>query len=274
MARAVEQSATPDRLGDLPPLPTFLVIGAQKSATRWLRHNLGKHPEIYASPYEIGFFNSPRRFADLGVNWYRAQFVEGWNGEQVVGESTPGYMMWRHEPAVIAERIKSAIPDVRLFAILRNPVDRANSAMVHHIKHERLHPRSRLVDLADKKVPADDRLGLVAGGWYAASLKPFKNLFGEQLLVLLHDDIRNDPRGVYEAVLRHIGLMPEFDPPDLEALVFSNQQGESAQWKRDVSPEARAALHRHFRDDLRELEQMIGRDLSIWEPSGSLSDVT
>jgi hypothetical protein len=268
MARAVEQSTTPGRRGDLPPLPTFLVIGAQKSATRWLRQNLGKHPEIHASPYEIGFFNSPKRFDDLGVEWYRSQFLVGWNGEQVVGESTPGYMMWRHEPVVVAERVKMTVPNVRLFAILRNPVDRANSAMVHHIKYERLHPRSSLVDLAEGKAPADDRLGLVAGGWYAASLKPFKNLFGEQLLVLLHDDIRDDPAGVYETALRHIGVASDFAPPDLEELVFSNQQGESALWKRDVSRDARAAIYRHFRDDLSELEQVIGRDLSIWEPSG------
>ncbi|MFL6241785.1 MAG: sulfotransferase, partial [Acidimicrobiia bacterium] len=70
----------------IPPLPTFLIIGAQKSATRWLRHNLGRHREIYTSPYELGFFNSPKRFATLGVDWYRAQF-EGWNGERIVGEA-------------------------------------------------------------------------------------------------------------------------------------------------------------------------------------------
>ena len=257
-----------NRNGDLPPLPTFLVIGAQKSATRWLRQNLGKHPEVYASPYEIGFFNSPKRFGDLGVEWYRAQF-DGWKGERIVGEATPGYMMWRHEPSVVANRIKSTIPQVRLFALLRNPVDRANSAMVHHIKHERLHPRSSLLDLTHQRAPADDRLGLVAGGWYAASLQPFRALFGEQLLVLLHDDIRADPRGVYESALRHVGAEPYFVPPDLDELVFSNQQGESSEWKRQVSPGDREALYRHFQDDLRELEKILGRDLSLWEPTGS-----
>ncbi len=54
------------------PRPTFIIIGAQKSATRWLRQNLGEHPEIFTSPYEIGFFNSRKRFGSLGVDWYRA----------------------------------------------------------------------------------------------------------------------------------------------------------------------------------------------------------
>jgi hypothetical protein len=268
VSSTVRQPAGVDRDGAEPPLPTFLIVGAQKSATRWLRRNLGEHPDIFTSPYEIGFFNSPKRFESLGVGWYRAQFA-GWEGEPIVGESTPGYMMWRHEPSVVAKRIKDTIPDVRLIAILRNPVERANSALVHHIKHERLHPRSSLVDLARQRPPEHDRLGLVAGGWYAASLEPFQSLFGEQLCILLHDDIRDDPETAYELALGHVGATPGFVPPELDELVYSNQQGESAQWKRDISPADREALHGYFHDDLRELEQMIGRDLSFWQPDVS-----
>jgi Sulfotransferase domain len=264
----VSDPAASARDHDDPPLPTFLIIGAQKSATRWLRQNLGEHPDIFTSPYEIGFFNSPKRFESLGVGWYRAQFA-GWAGQPIVGEATPGYMMWRHEPSLVAQRINDAIPEVRLIAILRNPVDRANSALVHHIKHERLHPRSRLVDLARERPAELDRFGLVAGGWYAASLKPYQELFGDRLCVMLHDDIRDDPATAYETALRHVGVAPGFVPPDLQALVFSNQQGDSSQWRRDVSPADREALHAYFRDDLRELEQMIGRDLSVWQPDVS-----
>lgn len=251
-----------------PPVPTFLIIGAQKSATRWLRHNLGRHPEIYTSPYEIAFFNSPKRFANLGVDWYRAQF-DGWSGETIIGEATPGYMMWRHEPKVVAERIRRTIPDVRLIAILRNPVDRANSAMVHHIKHERLHPRSTLLNLMQTKPPEDDKLGLVTGGWYAANLKPYQSLFGDQLRVILHDDIRDDSVEAYELAVRHVGATTDFVPSELEELVYSNQEGESAASKRDIPSSDRAALYEYFREDLKELEQMIGRDLSIWEPGRS-----
>jgi Sulfotransferase domain len=268
VSSTVTRPAGADRDRADPPLPTFLIIGAQKSATRWLRQNLGEHPDIFTSPYEIGFFNSPKRFESLGVGWYRAQFA-GWDGESIVGEATPGYMMWRHEPSLVAKRIRNAIPDVRLVAILRNPVDRANSALVHHIKHERLHPRSTLVDLARERPAEFDRLGLVAGGWYAASLKPYKELFGERLCVMLHDDIRDDPGTAYETALRHVGASRGFVPPDLQELVFSNQQGASSQWKRDILPADREALHRYFRDDLRELEQMIGRDLSVWSPDMS-----
>src|ERR687892_2927024 len=147
-----------------PPLPTFLIIGAQKSATRWLRYNLGLHPEVYVAPVELEFFNKKSRFRK-GVGWYRKQFAGralrdihpsqtrrrkrrvwrparvwwldrklGWEGQPIVGEATPGYMMWRHDARAVARRIKKIAPDVRLIAVLRNPVDRANSAMVHHIR--------------------------------------------------------------------------------------------------------------------------------------------
>jgi hypothetical protein len=85
----------------------------------------------------------------------------------------------------------------------------------------------------------------------------------------LHDDIREDPRAVYEIALRHVGAAIDFVPPELDELVYSNQQGESSHWKRDISWEDREEVYRYFRDDVRTLEQMIGRDLSIWEPSRS-----
>jgi hypothetical protein len=69
--------------------PTFVIIGAQKSATRWLRTNLGHHPQILTAPSELHFWNNDRRFEKLGVEWYADQF-EGWHGEPIVGEATPG----------------------------------------------------------------------------------------------------------------------------------------------------------------------------------------
>jgi len=155
-----------------PPLPTFIIIGAQKSATRWLRQNLGCHPDIFTAPREVKYFNHPERVAALGTDWYRAQF-EGWAGEPVSGEATPGYLMLGHHPHEVATRIKAAVPDVRLIALLRNPMDRAYSAFVHHKRAERIRPGARLLDTVRSCAPEDDWMGIVTGGWYAASLGPF-----------------------------------------------------------------------------------------------------
>ena len=162
-----------------PPLPTFLIIGAQKSATRWLRLNLGLHPDVYSAPGELEFFNNIER-AEQGVESYRAQF-EGWSGEPYLGEATPGYMFWRHDPRVIAGRIRDTVPDVRLIAILRNPVDRAHSAVVHHIEGGSLPAGAQVMDVVRRTPPERDPLGIVSGGWYAASLEPYVEFFGDHL---------------------------------------------------------------------------------------------
>ena len=62
-----------------PPLPTFLIVGAQKSATRWLRLNLGLHPAVFTAARELEFFNNGDRYRELGTDWYREQF-DGWDG--------------------------------------------------------------------------------------------------------------------------------------------------------------------------------------------------
>lgn len=250
----------------IPPLPNFLIIGAQKCATRWLRFNLGKHPDVFTARRELEFFNHGGRFKSIGSDGYRTLF-EGWSGEPFVGEATPGYMIPRHRPGVVATRIKETVPDVRLIALVRNPIDRALSAMVHHIKRGRLPPDLSLLDFVRQTPPEEEWLGLVVGGRYAASLRHYRQLFGDQLLVLVHDDLQEDPRSVYAHALRHIGADADFAPSGLEEVIFSNREGASE--RLELSIDDRRALYEYFRDDIRKLERMIDRDLSIWRPEGS-----
>lgn len=248
------------------PLPTFLIIGAQKSGTHWLRFNLGLHPDVFSANGEIWFFNNRDRYNDLGVDWYRSQF-EGWAGEPIVGESTSGYLFWRHHPATVADRIKEVVPQVRLLAILRNPIDRAQSALVHHIEMGALPRDADLLQLVRATPPEHEPLGIISGGWYAASLEPYLRLFGEQVLVLLHDDISIDPRAFYAEATRHVGASPGFVPTGLEQVRHSHQEGPSAEPSRQpLTASQRSELYSYFAEDVARLEAMIGRDLSRWAP--------
>lgn len=250
----------------LPPLPTFLIIGAQKSATRWLRLNLGLHPAVFTAPRELEFFNNGPRYQELGTEWYREQFA-GWDGEAIVGEATPGYMFWRHRPVVVSERIDETLPGVKLLATLRNPIDRAQSAMIHHIEGGTLPGDTVLVELVRATDPERDRLGIISGGWYAQSLEPYRERFGDRLLVSLHDDVDDDPRSVYDNALRHIGATPDFVPPEFERVRFSHQRRASTEpGRRPLTLDERRELWAYFADDVSQLEQMLGRDLSVWNP--------
>lgn len=252
----------------LPPLPAFLIVGAQKGATRWLRLNLGRHPEIFTAEEELSFFNGDDY--EQGLDSYRRRF-EGWSGEPVVGEATPGYMIWRHDPALVAERIDESLPGVRLFAVLRDPVDRLYSAFVHHVKRGRLDPDQDLLELVRATPPEEDGLQLVAGGWYARSLEPYMSRFGERLTVFLTEEARAHPEQVYRTALEQLGVNDSFVPDELADVVFSRRLPKKTRYwrrgdgRRPLADEEKRELASYFRDDVERLEQMLGRDLSAWK---------
>jgi hypothetical protein len=246
-------------------LPTFIIIGAQKSATRWLRTNMGEHPDIFTAGSELHFWNNGHRVRKLGTAHYAEQFA-GWKGERILGEATPGYMIWKHHPALVSQRMDEHLPDLRLIAILRNPVDRAQSAMLHHIRRDRLPNGSRLVDVVrDRRPPQTDWFCLVSGGWYAASLEPFLDRFGDRLLVLFHDDIGREPARPYRQALAHVGADADFVPSSLSRVVFSNRRTRSAR-NSPLTAEDRIEMWEYFHDDVAKLERMLGVDLSRWAP--------
>ena len=254
---------------ELPPAPNYLIVGAQKAGTRWLRYNLARHPDVFAARAEVHYFNT-RRYSN-GADWYRSQFA-GWSGERAIGESTPGYTMPRQRPARTAERIDEQLPGVRLFAVLRDPCDRALSAFIHHMNQGRLDPETDLLEHVRAQPPKADILQIVGGGLYAANLAPYRERFGERLLVFLNEDLQGDPRSVYRRALVHLDVDAGFVPDRLDKVRFSNRAPKASRYRsarqgrRPLSADERAALYPYFAADIDRLEQMLGRDLSHWRP--------
>ena len=245
-----------------PPLPSFLIIGAQRGATRWLRSNLSQHPQIFMPPFDLGFFDDGQLFRKPGLKWYRSQF-QAWHDEPLVGESTPTYLARATKPLTVASRIDITLPDVPLVAIVRQPVERMYSAMLHHIKRGRLSPRADLFAMVRDERPDVAELDLIGAGLYAQNLAPYRRLFGDRLLLVVYDDVRDRPEHAFRSVLTHIGADPDFVPPDLEQVLFSNRRSVRA---RPVSPAQHRRLYSIFRDDVEELGAMLGRDMGDWDP--------
>jgi hypothetical protein len=244
------------------PLPNFLIVGAQRGATRWLRSNLSQHPEVFMPPFDLGFFDDPHRFRKPGLAWYDAQFA-AWESERLVGESTPTYLSASSDPALVAARIDVTLPDVSLVALVRQPVERMYSAVLHHIKRGRLSARTDLFELVRDQDPDVAELDLIGAGLYAQNLAPFRRLFGDRLLVVVYDDVRERPAEVYRRVLDHIGAKAEFVPDDVDQVMFSNRRSVRA---KPVSEAQHRRLYSLFRDDVDELGALLGRDMSDWDP--------
>ena len=71
-------------------LPNFIVIGAMKSGTTNLCHQLSLHPEIFISdPKEPCFFSNDDRW-QRGLPWYESLF-DAVTNEKAVGEGSVNY---------------------------------------------------------------------------------------------------------------------------------------------------------------------------------------
>jgi hypothetical protein len=106
----------------------FLIIGAQKSGTTSLRSFLEQYEkDIFIVKRELHFWNRDGQYRDgLGIEQYADSFHQA-GEKQITGEKSPSYLPSSSAP----ERIASHFPQIKLIAILRNPIDRAYSAYWH-----------------------------------------------------------------------------------------------------------------------------------------------
>ena len=172
-------------------------------------------------------------------------------------------MIPRHDPAATAKRIEHNLPDVRLIVVLRNPIDRANSALRHHQRRKRLPKNAKLSKIVRKRRAKIRQLGLVDAGIYAELLRPYKRRFGDRLLVLLHDDVVSNPQmstgeRCYTSARRRRSFRRHWS----KSCSATGLRGLDQR----AQPEERREMWPYFRDDVKKLQKIIGRNLSMWNP--------
>jgi hypothetical protein len=245
------------------PLPEFLVIGAQKAGTTALYAYLRWHPAITGPSWkEVSFFD---RHWWRGERWYRGQFPLRSAG-RLVGEASPSYLFHPLAP----ERVRSLLPDVRLIALLRDPVERAYSQYQHEVAlgreplsfEDALEAEEERTRGEVERLVADPRAfsrdwwdhTYAARGLYAEQLERWLAVFPRnQLLVVATDELGEKPAETYAAVLSFLGVEPH--ALDDYPRVFD----------RDYAPmrrETRAALAERFAEPNRRLERLLGRDFA------------
>ena len=247
------------------PLPDFLVLGAQKAGTTALYAYLRWHPGITGPSWkEVSFFD---RHWWRGEGWYRGQFPLR-SGGQIVGEASPSYLFHPLAP----ERARTLVPDARLIALVRNPVDRAYSQYQHAVALGR-----ELLSFEDALAAEDERTRgevdrlvadprafsgawwdhtYVARGRYAEQLERWLRVFPrEQLLVVVTEELGAAPGETYAASLGFLGSAP-----------YTLAQYPRV-FDRDYAPMApgtRAALAATFAEPNRRLEELLGRSFG-WD---------
>jgi hypothetical protein len=247
-------------------LPDYLIIGAQKCGTTSLSAYLNAHPQLVHLPWakEVHYFD--RRWAH-GVRYYRSWFpLRSTHASALTGEATPYYLF--HPLA--AERAGSTVPDARIVAVLRNPVERAYSHYKHNVRYGR-EPLSfsaaldaegdrlageeiRLVNGAWSR-PRHQHFSYVARGHYASQLRRWMSVFPrEQILVLSSEALFSDPAATFDGVARFLGL----DTAKLPRYRQHNASGDSS----ELPPDTRKRLDACFADEGAALHELLGVDFS------------
>jgi hypothetical protein len=187
-------------------LPGLLLLGAPKCGTTTLAAWWDQQPAGFTAPEkEVGFFTVEW---DRGLGWYRSRF-SGASPGQVTCDASPGYL---YDDQAL-DRIADVLPDARLAVVLREPVSRVWSHWCY-MAALGLEPRSfdRVLteEAADPSItPPDFPIGYLVGSRYVRRLEAVAARFDRsQLLVLLTEDLRDDPAGTFAALCRHGGIQP------------------------------------------------------------------
>jgi hypothetical protein len=199
--------------GPLRGLPSVLIIGAQKSGTTSLYQYLVEHPNI------VPPLTKEAHFFDLhygrGVSWYRGCFPYSHllRGGSLTLDASPYYLVHPLAPS----RAAALLPQVKLIAILRNPVDRALSHYHHEVRkgREPLSFAEAIERESERLAGEEDRLmceptyysyshhrhSYIRRGHYLEQLRGWAQYFRrEQLLVLQSEALFGDPGKVLSVV--------------------------------------------------------------------------
>ena len=247
------------------PLPDFLILGAQKGGTTALYAYLRWHPEITGPSWkEVSYFDRHYR---RGASWYRGHFPIG-AGDRLVGEASPGYLFHPLAP----ERVRATVPEAKLIALLRDPVDRALSHYHHEVAlgREPLSFEEAIEAEPERTRGEEQRLvrepgyfsrpwwdyTYLARGRYAEQLERWFAVFPrEQLLVLPSEELAADPGQAYGRVLEFL----EAPPHELDSYPRVYQQEYP-----EVHPDTRRKLAEYFAEPNRQLYELLGRNLG-WQ---------
>lgn len=210
-------------------LPDYLIVGAQRCGTTSLQDVVTEHPNIASARLMKGVHYFDTGY-EHGLQWYQAHFptrlyanrkLRATGQPLRVGEASPYYIF--HPTAL--DRIRATLPDVKLIALLRDPVERTLSHYKHEVRrgnetlglNEALDAEEgRLAGEADRvrKDSSYNSLALqtfsyMARSRYAEQVRRMKELFpDEQILVLPSEQFFEHPAEVYHRVLEFLDVPP------------------------------------------------------------------
>ena len=207
----------------------FLIVGAQKSGSTSLRAFLGEQEkDIFILNRELHFWNRKGQYQDgAGLSTYLENFAEA-KPNQIKGEKSPSYLVSQEAP----ERIHKHFPEVKIIAILRNPIDRAYSAYWHGRRVGAIETSTTFGEaVRNYKVNQGKPYGdMITAGFYSEQIARYLNFFPlKQLHVISFESTLTQSGDELHGVLKF--LLPNS--------AIANEESQLAFPKRNVARASR-----------------------------------
>lgn len=273
-------------------LPDFLCIGAQKAGTSWLYHLLRDHPNVWLTPFKelhyfdmwqhhpspLSFFYYDRiwcarffstimsrlrgrgiqplpwetryLFGKRTMKWYLSLFTPRHN--QKAGEMTPAYSILNKDEICTIYRW---LPKLKLIFIMRDPIDRAWSAM-------RMAHNDKRLDIRDEKEVIEQLNGIDVRhrGNYTRTLDNWSSFYPKsQIFIGFLEEIQSGPDTFLRRLCRFldIDVWVEWENSKLHQKIRSTQAY-------PMSPSiARLIANQHL-PMLKELHRRYGSHTTRW----------
>lgn len=291
--------------------PHFIGIGAQHAGTSWMHECLKKHPQLWLPPEkELHYFDRSPSYPSpshlypdqpflrfLGneagnqlfrlrvksvardnfnnreiLSWYLKYFLLPANDQwykslfdraqgKTSGEITPSYALLELEDVQAIGRL---LPDLKVIFILRNPVDRTWSQYRHRVRLAQVDPNISLEEFKEwNNIPS-----VALRSDYLRTLSIWSQVFNEkQIYVGFYDQISSEPQKFLSGILDFLGVAS--DEATVNSILKTDKV--NAGPGIDIPGEFREHLEQRYRNDIIQLIQKFGNQISHWLPAEALA---
>jgi hypothetical protein len=182
--------------------PDVIGIGFRRCASSWLHRCLNEHPSVGKTSGGIHYFSD---HLDKGDDWYLQQF-SAYADRKVVLDFSISYA-YPENVQKFVEHMPRLLPKAKVFAIVRNPVERVFSDYRRSVFMEEFSP-----DTTFERALEESPILLERGRYRCILQTVLSAIPKDEIKIFFYDDIESCPERFWDEFCRFLDISSEFIP--------------------------------------------------------------